>query len=199
MSPEQLDKARRQQIFHKCRGVFAKDSTAVAYIYEQADGAPCAAVFTGRALKPAWRYRFRSAEERACKVTSFFAACTAHAERQAKRAAERKAEGRGLVVGDVLSTCWGYEQTNREWFEVTALIGKTMVEVREIAREIEETDWQQGKTVPLVGKYIGEPLRRAAKGGRVRIDNVRLATFEQPLARIGGKAVYAAQHFTAYH
>ncbi|WP_288806281.1 hypothetical protein [uncultured Novosphingobium sp.] len=199
MTPEQIDAARRMQIVHKSRRVTAKDSSAVAYVYEQADGSPCAAVFHGRSLKPSWRYRFRNADERTRRVMAFFKACADHAERQAKRKADRKAAGRGLSVGDVLSTCWGYEQTNREWFEVTALIGQTMVEVREIAREVEETSWQQGKTVPVVGKYVGEPLRRRAAEGRVRIDDVRLATLETPLARIGGKAVYAAQHFTAYH
>jgi len=171
-----------------------KHSSAVAYLYESG-GKPAAMVFHGRLRKPAWRYRFQSVQRRDASIAGYFASVQ---HREESRAA-LKAKGRGVVVGDILATSWGYEQTNIEWFEVTALIGTTMVEVRELAAGIEETHWQQGKTVPLPGAYKGEPLRRQARDGSVRIDDVRTAYRVEPTHRIGGKGVYAAQHFTAYH
>lgn len=38
----------------------------------------------------------------------------------------------GVKVGDFFSTSWGYEQTNNDFFQVVALVGKTSVRVREV-------------------------------------------------------------------
>lgn len=181
------------------RKVSHRHSSAVAYVYTTGTGHLAAMVFHGKAQKPAWRYRFRNDVERADRITRFFEAAQEHEQRRADRQAERKARGRGLAVGDVLSAMWGYEQTNIDWYEVTGLIGKSMVEVRQLAEDREETNWQQGKTVPLPGHYIGEPMRRKASEGYVKIDDVRSASKVEPMAMIGGKPVFAAQHFTAYY
>lgn len=181
------------------RKVTHRHSSAVAYVYKTGAGHLAAMAFYGKAQKPAWRYRFRTDAERAQSITRFFEATQAHEQRRAARKAERKARGRGLAVGDVLSAMWGYEQTNIDWYEVTGLIGTSMVEVRQLAADREETNWQQGKTVPLSGHYIGEPMRRKASDGHVKIDDVRSASKVDPIATIGGKPVFAAQHFTAYH
>lgn len=194
MKAHEIDAARRAQLPPKARKVASTRSTAVVWIYENANGQPAAIAFDGRKHKPVWRYRFTSFDRRRESIERYFAAC----EKREATKAERKARGRGLQVGDVLNTCWGYEQTNREWFEVTALIGSTMVELRQIAAEVEYTAWEQGKTVPMVGQYIGSPMRKVAREGRVNIDSVRLATLVEPLARIGGKAVYGGAHFTSY-
>jgi len=180
------------------RKVAHNHSTAVAYVYENRDR-PCAMVFFGKAQKPAWRYAYTSDEKRFAAITAFFNACQAKEQATRDRRAARTARGIGLAVGDILSAQWGYDQTNVDWFEVTALIGATMVEIREICEDREETEWLQGKTVPLPGTYKGEPMRRKASGGYVRIDEVRGASKVEPLALIGGKPVFAAAHFTAYH
>lgn len=176
-----------------------KHSAAVAYVWTDRRGRPCAKLFYGRQAKPVWHYHFGSEESRARRVERGFAHYAEYEARRAEQRAARKAKGRGLAVGDVLKTCWGYEQTNIEWFQVTALIGKTMVEIRELACDSSETQWLQGKTVPLVDQFAGEPLRRVAKDGAVKVDDVRTAWLEQPMADIGGRKVYAAAHYTAYH
>lgn len=180
------------------RKVAHKQSQAVAYLYER-DGNPHAVAFYGKAAKPVWRYRFRDEEQRERKIAGLFAHYQAYEQRKAEQRAARQARGRGLEVGDVLSAMWGYEQTNIDYYQVTALIGDKMVEVRKIAAAAEETQWLQGKTVPLVDNFVSEPMRRLAKDGRVKIDDVRSASRVEPLARIGDKAVYPAAHYTAYH
>lgn len=181
------------------RKVTHKHSQAVAYIYTDSRGRPCARLFYGRQSKPVWSYYFRTEEERARRVERGFAHYADYEQRQAERRAARKAKGRGVEVGDVLKTCWGYEQTNIEWFQITRLIGQSMVEIREIACDASETQWLQGKTVPLVDQFTGEPLRRVARDGAVKIDDVRTAWLEKPIADIGGRKIYAAAHYTAYH
>lgn len=181
-----------------------KASSAVAYLYpcrnrDGTAGRPAAMVFAGKQQKPAWRAYFDTDAIRAQRVGAYFAAIEAQEARQAERRAERAAKGRGVDVGDVLMAMWGYDQTNIDYYEIVGLVGKTMVEIRAIAAEREETEWQQGKSVPAPGRYIGEVMRRVAKDGRVKIDDVRSAGLVEPMARIGGKAVYKADHWTAYH
>lgn len=173
-------------------------TTAVAYLYER-DGKPYAVTFYGKSQKPTWHYHFANTAKREQRIAGFFASCLAHKHMQQARTAERKSAGRGLAEGDVLSAMWGYEQTNIDYYQVTKLIGDSMVEVRKIATDREETEWQQGKVVPMLGQFVGVVLRRKARNGSVRIDDVRQASKVEPMALIGGKPVYAAQHFTAYH
>ena len=52
---------------------------------------------------------------------------------------ENKIMNNKLEVGDVLNETWGYEQTNQNFYQVTKKIGKTMVELVEVASKIVET------------------------------------------------------------
>lgn len=199
MSPEELEATRRIAVPAGALKITAKAGDVTIYAYTDRDGRPCVRTFWGRSAKCKDRFYFHNEAQRTAYVDRVLRGAAAAAEAKQKRKADRKAAGRGVSIGDVLRTCWGYEQTNIEWFEVTALVGDTMVEVREIACEIVETHWLQGKTAPVPGRYIGESLRRRAVNGAVKIDDVRTAWREEPLQVIGGKPVFRAAHFTAYH
>lgn len=41
----------------------------------------------------------------------------------------------GVKVGDYFSICWGYEQTNVDFFQVIALVGEASVRIREVNPE----------------------------------------------------------------
>lgn len=153
-----------------------RHSDAVAYAYTTKDGLPAAIVYCGRREKSVWHHRFSKPEVRERHVAAFFEARRSHAKFKAEQAAKRAAQGRGLDVGDIVYTSWGYEQTNTEFFQITALIGKAMVELREIAQAREDsTCWMQWRATPEAGRFVGEPIRRVAKAGSVRIDDVRHA------------------------
>ena len=174
-----------------------KKSSAVAAVYDQ-NGKVYACMFQGKANKPASHYRYKSAESRAEAIARYFAAVQEQEAGRIARRAQRKACGRGLEVGDVLRAMWGYEQTNIDYYEVTALIGTSMVEVRAIGyAESVETHFMQGNCIPAPGKYIGEPMRRKALNGAVAIDSVRHACKVEP-AIIAGAKVFSADHWTAY-
>lgn len=50
-----------------------------------------------------------------------------------KEAKERSAEAMKLVkVGDVFSCVWGYDQTNVDFFQIVALVGKNSVRVKQV-------------------------------------------------------------------
>ena len=95
-------------------------------------------------------------------------------ERQTRVVASRKqrtAENK-LEVGDILSTCWGYDQTNREFYEVTEVNGAVRDDP-EIAQAREEMGFMSGRCAPQQGQFIGEPMRKLVQWG----DSVSICSF----------------------
>ena len=41
-----------------------------------------------------------------------------------------------LQIGSILYASWGYDQTNIDFYEVTKLIGRTTLELRELGQEL---------------------------------------------------------------
>lgn len=97
---------------------------------------------------------------------------------------------------------WGYDQTNIDYYEVTKLIGKTMVEIREIGAESVSDNGpaMTGSCVPRPGHYIGEPMRKTVStydGQSVRIASYASA-YKIETQEVGGVKVYPVDHWTAY-
>lgn len=146
------------------------EAGATALVYELGQLA-CGAVFTqrGRTL----RYTFDSrtvAEKWAARELERL---KLHAAQKRARRAERAAFSTALQVGDVLVSSWGYEQTNVNYYEVTAVIGRVTVELRPIAQQVVETKGPMSETVaPAVGQYIGAPKRyRVCDGDIVKVSS----------------------------
>ena len=182
-----LTAARKWLIPAGALKVADKASDAVCYIYSDANGRPCATGFCGRRTKADFRFRYSSPERREAAVREYFQNRRAVLERQKDR---RKPKARKLEVGHILMAMWGYEQTNVDFFQVTALVGSTMVELRPIrGNTTGESGYMQGYTVPRADAFTGDPIRRRVNGDRVRIDDVRSASIWD------GRPV----NWTAYH
>lgn len=170
-----------------------KQSSAVAYLYTLA-GAPYAQGFRGKQIKPAFHYRFRNEAEREAEVARFFRAVREGEAAKAKSAAERKAEaakGHSLEVGHVIYSSWGYDQTNVNFYEVTKLIGSSMVELRELAQITEGSGYGGGgKCYPKLGSYIGEPQRRRVMPG----NRITFESFQHGSVWDGQAKYWSADH-----
>lgn len=138
-----------------------KASDAVAYIYANKSGSPCAAIFLGKQAKPIGNYRYRNDAERAKHIEQQFNYRRQHAEHLAKYREERKGK-HSLVVGQVLRSSWGYDQTNIDWYQVTKLIGDHTVEIRKIKADTVEKGWLTGDCLPREDDFSGEPMRKRA-------------------------------------
>ncbi|MFL6285719.1 MAG: hypothetical protein ACJ74Q_21485 [Pyrinomonadaceae bacterium] len=110
-----------------------KGVEAVVYIYESA-GRPCALVFVGKQNKPALHTQYRSTERREQHVREYIESRRKVEEYKAERNAQRRGFQHSYKVGDVLHYSWGYEQTNCEFYQVTATTPGT-VTMREIAQD----------------------------------------------------------------
>ena len=71
---------------------------------------------------------------------------------------EEKTNDFGVRLGDIFSTSWGYEQTNVNFFQVIALIGKKSVRVREVNPKIIKEEATCGMAVNRTYKITNEIL-----------------------------------------
>lgn len=171
--------------------IMAEDLSSVVYLYESPQGKPCAVGYRGRARKPAFHYSYSSDEVRARRVSDWM-------EDLVKPKDRTEAPARGLAVDDVLRSSWGYDQTNIDFFRVTRLIGKTMVEIVEIGSISTQDGDMQGHSVPDIETVIGVPMRRKAKGTSVNVDAVRYASKIEP-KKVAGCELYSPSRWTNDH
>lgn len=185
-----------RDVLHKGRFKYQdKNSTAVAYVGENSIGQPVATMYKGRAKKPSLNYRYRSIESLNQSINEFF-------KRTAKNESyvKQSRSCRELELGDVLRASWGYEQTNIDYYQVTELIGKTMVVIVEIAKDSKPSGQDHGKCWPLVNEFIGKPLRRRANGKSVSVDKVRYASKIEPKSiSSSGIKFYGPSDWSSWH
>jgi hypothetical protein len=196
-----------QALRHLAQRCASKLGQAEAWTWQGENGRLYAVAYMGRSLTPyncsggaGCAYYFRTEERRREWIAECFRRAAAWAERKAADKAQKaaaRAAGHKLAVGDVLRASWGYDQTNIDYYEVTALVGTTMVEVREIGKQSVETQSMVGKCVPAPGEYIGPAKRYKAQGDRIRITSYASAYRLTPTVVAGAK-VYSADSWTAY-
>lgn len=81
-------------------------------------------------------------------------------KKTAKRPAEKKNKF-GVVVGDIFSASWGYEQTNNDFFQVIALVGTQSVRVRQVNPVMISADAVSGMSEDRTFKISRELLPAA--------------------------------------
>lgn len=173
-----------------------KNSDAIAYAYTDANGRPCARVFYGKQSKPVLRCYFRDDAAREKSVRAAFDTRREVLNRKAAWKAEAKAKAPKYSVGDVLSTCWGYEQTNREFYEVVKVKGAAVI-VRQIGTETIATGHMTARVIPLPGEFIGEPMRRLSGSYGLKISSCQRAT-PHDFEMMAGVKVYRAVSTSSY-
>lgn len=77
-------------------------------------------------------------------------------------------------VGDILVSCWGYDQTNADFYEVVAVTGKS-VHLFRLEEKETPTHPMFGRSVPVLGSHRGVSFRRLFRqtddGYRVRLNS----------------------------
>lgn len=177
-----------------------KSGSAVVYAYTRGSKL-CALGFTGKARNQSFRYSFGSQAKRAAYVAEFLRNADAAAARRAATAVERKtvlAKPTTLVLGDVLSCSWGYDQTNVEYFEITKICGARTIEIRKIKALREDTGFMTGLCVPTKGDYVSEPMRKKVSANEtVRIYSFASA-YKVESQKVAGMEMFTPQGWTAY-
>jgi len=128
----------------------------------EANGAFYGTGFTGKAIKPAFHYRFRSESHRDTYVAEWVRGIEAKASARKERAEKRNNDKHGLMVGSVLCSVWGYEQTNVDWYQVIAVVSDKTVVIRKIGANITDDGAMSGFSTPAFDNFTGEPMRKRA-------------------------------------
>ena len=186
------------------------------------DPARCAAIaFSGKRNRSDWNYSFRDEERLTLHVREYVERLTKHAEEKVARRNEKKEWQHTVKVGDIFRSTWGYDQTNIDYYEVTKIIGKAFVEMREINQLSIETLSLQGQCVPTPGSFATEPdytqekidgeypyKLKEARRVKVqsgyqgqpyfRVSSFAIATLHRPVTITEGVKVFAPDHWTAY-
>ena len=183
--------------------VFTHGDLGVVVFREVAkDGVVYMVGFSGKRARPDFNYRFRSIEQAQKHQdmwhTGLVHRAAAKSERKAAKAAATK-HPHLLKVGDVLVASWGYEQTNIDYYQVTRLVGKQSVEIRELRRQAEATGFMRGECVPVKGAFIGEPMvKRVNEDGTVKVRSFGVWAHKDEPLTVGGVEVFGPDEFTSY-
>lgn len=82
---------------------------------------------------------------------------------------EIRKEAKDFVqVGDILNTCWGYDQTNVEFFKVTKIIGKRFIALRRLKAAVQETGFMCGNSTPTETETDEEIKAHVATDGYIK-------------------------------
>jgi len=137
----------------KPKGVELSDGVEIFINFDR-----CSAVFfSGKRAKPDWHYRYQNLEKLLVAINVAIRGCIDHA---ARKNAEKQAKAswvHDVKVGEVFRCSWGYDQTNIDYYEVVALLGLTMCEIKEIQQEIIHNGDMHGTCIPLPGHYETAP------------------------------------------
>lgn len=167
-------------------------------VYYSKDGISAMA-FKGKAVKPAFHYRFRSTERRDDYVNDFVRDVVASAEAKRARKAEAASKPIELTVGDVLVSSWGYDQTNVDYYQVVAMVGKASVSLRPICKHSEETASMVGVCTPIPNKFCGDSFtRRIINGRSVKIEGNYCFAHKKEYTEAGGIRLYKPDNWTSY-
>ena len=146
---------------------------AVAYVFSNSKGMPAAMVFTAKAVRPIWHYRFQTPEKREETVKAFFAKLRAQV--QAKQEAKGKSKAAAIAmastleVGDIFHYSFGYDETHHCFVEIVEIKGR-MATVRPISKASEDLGYDyRHRCAPQSGVYTGEPTRHLIQDGFIRI------------------------------
>jgi len=155
--------------------LFATESGIVAYKFES-NGNPALMLFVGKSNKPLIHCRFHSVESRELKINSVIQ----NVENDSKRKAIRKSvseQPSTLVVGDILYTSWGYDQTNVEFFQVVKTSGKRTVELMRINASTLEANYDYSDALmPVKDSFITEGFQ-SQENGTYRVKNGKYVSF----------------------
>lgn len=170
-------------------------------VYGRTIGKICAICYTGKRQKSDWHFSFLSLASLEERVRQTITGLQESQERKKQRAVERNAP-HNLAVGVLMVASWGWEQTNIEYFQVTKIVSKSFIEVTPIGQTKTYDNAMSGDCLPLLGSFIGEPIKRKVSmiGGRpyVKLDSYKSAHFEEPIAVVGQIKQYRPLGWSSY-
>lgn len=198
-SNAKIDLFRMEYVGEKYKEIF-KDSTfgAVVFCHKDDQNFVFLIAFSGRKKKPDFCFRFRTEDAAWAYQKKWHEELICRAQVAATRRAQ-KALPHGLQIGDVLVSSWGYDQTNIDYYEVTRLVGKQSVEIRQIEKLLQEKEGMHGDCVPRRGHYKSDAMvKRVGEGGYVKVKAWGVWARKKEEFNVSGMSIFSPDSFTSY-
>ncbi len=143
------------------------------------------AIFIGRKAKPACFHSFTNEEAAKNYAELGLGQLREQYSERIKAKEKRKAFKHSLKVGDILTSSWGYDQTNVNFYRVTKVLGK-FVELEEVSSKMVAQDSSMsGYVVPEFRtpnepslRHEGKTLRKLVQGTSADDMYVKIESFE---------------------
>lgn len=168
---------------------------AEAYFYQQR-GKFAVAAFNSRSKKPIFHFLYHTEADCIEVITTFFLdERNKKADRHLRRL-ERSNYVNQLVVGDILYTSWGYDQTNVDYYQITRVLNKK-IGVRPIRGEYFQVTYMSGDSVPVPNQFIDEEfIVRTCSSTNAMIEGHHASLVKYQL--VDGVKVYQKQHESSW-
>ena len=131
---------------------------SLSVVTARKDGFGYIAAWIPGAKRPRYAWKVTTDEEYETAMARI--ASTAEQFRRFDDAIEQATQDlrQSLHVDDIFYASWGYEQTNVDFYQVTAVRG-CVVEIRPIRQDITETGFMCGTTMPVLDAFTGPPRK----------------------------------------
>lgn len=167
-------------------------SNAQVFYKKNEDGTYSVKAYKGRALKPAFFYRFDTEKMATEYVANWQKKWLEHTEKSKAASAEEK-----VKIGDIFYSSWGYEQTNIDFYQVVEVKG-SFVSIREINQLRENKVWS-GCCLPDVNNFKSDEVlrRKWSNNESLRINDCAYAWMLE-YKEVAGTRVYQKKSYTSY-
>ena len=152
MKPLRVNTMRDEQQI----AIKALDSIGAVVYASEVAGSFYARGYLRNGRNPKFNYRFSTDARRTEYVTTWASDLEAREASKLAARAAKKTSKHSLVVGDILNTSWGYDQTNVEFYQVVGLKAKTMVMLRPIA----SIQHDESHVLPARDSFTGEAFSK---------------------------------------
>lgn len=150
-------------------------ANATTYTYQRRDRFVTLA-YSGKRSKADFHYNFNSHEEREAYTLKWIERLHEITKEKEVRRKEKAAFRHELKIGDIFVWSWGWEQTNVDFYQIVALVGKTQVKIREIKQKMVDSEGYSamaGMVTALKDEFYKDEIltKRVTKGNYIRMAN----------------------------
>ena len=135
-------------------------------------------MFYGRTQRPNFHVRFNDEERREKYIQDFLDSKKQREEEKAeRRKAQKLTKDHDIKVGDIFYTCWGYDQTNIDYYQVVDVRG-SRIDLREIGQEVVDRYPGGEEVVPVKDSFTSDKIITIS----ARADGTvtKISSFEYP-------------------
>lgn len=128
------------------------------------EGRYCGVAFQAKSNKPLWTWCFKKKEALWKQINESIESRKLSLKYKQEQLEKRRNAVPDVKVGDIFYRSWGYDQTNVNFYQVTAVKGKSAV-VREIGKiYVKVRDGSSDSVVAAHGKFVGPPMKKRIQG-----------------------------------